>query len=77
MRIKQHIKITTHPHLVEDYIKKEHLTQAKFAERCGVSPSYICKILSGQTRYRTHTLLKVLDVVGVSFEEFFDVEFLF
>lgn len=72
--IKQHIKITTKPEIIKEYIKERHLTHKQFAQVCGVSLSLITRILAGKTRFNTPKLQKVLSVVGISFEEFFDIE---
>ncbi len=77
MGIKQQIRITTKPELLREYMKKEHLTQEQFALACGVSRAFICNTLQGKSKHQTKTLGKVLKVAGITFEEFFDVEFLF
>jgi len=73
----QQVKIITKTEFIKQYIEKEHLTRSQFAKRCGVSQSFIYKILSGKIRHYTIYLEKVLAVVDIPFEKFFEIEFLF
>jgi len=74
--IKQQI-IITKPELIINYLKEKHLSQKQFAKICGVSHSTIAKIVSGNRRFCTKNLQKVLTVANIPFDEYFNVEFLF
>lgn len=77
MKINQEIKIIPKTYLIKDYMKERHLTQRQFALECGVSLSFMSKVLAGKTRYYSVQLGKVLDAAQISFTYYFDVEFLF
>ncbi len=74
--IKQQI-IITKPELIINYLKEKHLSQKQFAKICGVSHSTIEKIVSGNRRFCTKNLQKVLTVANIPLDEYFNVEFLF
>ena len=44
----QQIKILPRTFLIREFLRKEHLTQKQFASMCGVSQSYVSKVLSGK-----------------------------
>ena len=73
----QQIKILPRTFLIREFLRKEHLTQKQFASMCGVSQSYVSKVLSGKTRYYTVKLGRVLKAANLDFTYYFDVEFLF
>ena len=77
MKINQQIKILPRTFLIREFLRKEHLTQKQFALMCGVSQSYVSRVLAGKTRYFTAKLDKVLKTANLDFTYYFDVEFLF
>jgi len=62
MRMSQDIALGIHRHL-----RLTNTTQRDFAERMGVSPAYVGKLLKGRENLTLETVWKIQEVIGVSF----------
>lgn len=62
MRMSQDIALGIHRHL-----RLTNTTQKEFAERMGVSPAYIGKLLKGRENLTLETIWKIQELLGVSF----------
>lgn len=62
MRMSQDIALGIHR-----YLRMTNTTQKEFAERMGVSPAYVGKLLKGRENLTLETIWKIQDLLGVSF----------
>lgn len=62
MRMSQDIALGIHRHL-----RITNTTQKEFAERMGVSPAYVGKLLKGRENLTLETIWKIQELIGVSF----------
>lgn len=74
IRMSQDIALGIHRHL-----RITNTTQKEFAERMGVSPAYVGKLLKGRENLTLETIWKIQELLGVSFfsspyhyQEFYD-----
>lgn len=65
MRMSQDIALGIHRHLL-----MTNTTQKEFAERMGVSPAYVGKLLKGRENLTLETVWKIQKLIGVSFFSF-------
>lgn len=61
-RMSQDIALGIHRHL-----RTTNTTQKEFAERMGVSPAYVGKLLKGRENLTLETIWKIQKLLGVSF----------
>jgi len=62
MRMSQDIALGIHRHL-----RLTNTTQRDFAERLGVSPAYVGKLLKGRENLTLETIWKIQEVLGITF----------
>ena len=62
MRMSQDIALGIHRHL-----RLTNTTHKEFAERMGVSPAYVGKLLKGRENLTLETIWKIQELLGVSF----------
>lgn len=62
MRMSQNIALGIHRHL-----RLTNTTQKEFADRMGVSPAYVGKLLKGRENLTLETIWKIQELLGVSF----------
>lgn len=60
--------------VIETYMIKHDLSLRKFANRCGVPSSTMCRMLKGDTEPSKSTIDKILLETGLSYEECFNEE---
>lgn len=65
MRMSQDIALGIHR-----YLRLSNTTQREFAERMGVSPAYVGKLLKGRENLTLETIWKIQKLIGVSFFSF-------
>ncbi|MCQ2247363.1 MAG: helix-turn-helix domain-containing protein, partial [Bacteroidaceae bacterium] len=65
MRMSQDIALGIHR-----YLRLSNMTQREFAERMGVSPAYVGKLLKGLENLTLETIWKIQELIGVSFFSF-------
>lgn len=49
---------------VHYYLRTEHITQQALAERMGVSPAYVAKVMKGQENLTLETISKIQEALG-------------
>lgn len=62
MRMSQEIALGIHR-----YLRLTNTTQKEFAERMGVSPAYVGKLLKGRENLTLETIWKIQELLGLSF----------
>lgn len=62
MRMSQDIALGIHRHL-----RLTNTTQKEFAERMGVSPAYVGKLLKGRENLTLETIWKIQEQLGITF----------
>lgn len=62
MRMSQDIALSIHRHL-----RITGMTQKEFAEKMGVSPAYVGKLLKGQENLTLETIWKIQQMLGITF----------
>lgn len=62
MRMSQDIALGIHRHL-----RLTNTTQKEFAERMGVSPAYVGKLLKGRENLTLETIWKIQELLGLTF----------
>lgn len=65
MRMSQDIALGIHR-----YLRLTNTTQKEFAERMGVSPAYVGKLLKGRENLTLETIWKIQELIDVSFFSF-------
>lgn len=65
MRMSQDIALGIHR-----YLRLTNTTQKEFANRMGVSPAYVGKLLKGRENLTLETIWKIQELIGVSFFSF-------
>lgn len=58
---------------IEKYIGAEGMSIRKFADKCGIAPSTMCRFLNGETDIQKRNIDKILNVTGMTYEECFEV----
>lgn len=65
----------THPgELIRDELEERHLTQAKFAEQIGVSPSLLNEVVNGKRGVNTQLALLLEAALGISANIFLQLQ---
>lgn len=54
--------------VIEKYIIDHNLSLRKFARRCGIPSSTMCRLLNGETEPSKSTIDKILVETGMSYE---------
>lgn len=62
MRMSQDIALGIHR-----YLRTTNMTQKEFAERMGVSPAYVGKLLKGRENLTLETIWKIQELIEISF----------
>lgn len=58
---------------IRTFRKKEGYKQAEFAEMLGCNPSFVSLIENGKQNLTVSTLTDILNVLHISFSDFFDL----
>lgn len=61
---------------IKEIRKREHMTQELFSEKIGIEPSSLSNIENGKSFPSMVTVLNITDKFGISFNDFFDNEYL-
>lgn len=56
---------------LEIYMLKHEISLRQFADRCGIPPSTMCRLLNGQTDPTKTTIDKILIETGMTYEQCF------
>lgn len=56
---------------LEMYMVKFGISLRQFADRCGIPPSTMCRVLNGQTEPQKSTIDKILTETGMMYEQCF------
>lgn len=58
---------------IEKYIGVEGMSIREFADKCGIAPSIMSRFLNGKTDIQKKNIDKILKVIGLTYEECFEV----
>ena len=61
---------------IKEIRKRENLTQELFSEKIGIEPSSLSNIENGKSFPSMVTVINITDKFNVSFNDFFDTEYL-